>query len=329
MPNPIPPVVKRVAVPAISFAQVPQLIDLLKQEYPDCKINTELIPRYHSEEDVIAFLRGYDAAIVSFEPITQRVLNALPELRVVSKLGVGLENIDPVAMQSHGVRLGWTAGVNKRAVAELALCLAIAALRHVVSTNIAMREGLRPLARVGRELTGRTVGVHGCGHIGQEFIQLLAPFQCRILASDIEPPVEFYRMHHIQSVSECELFERSEVLSIHLSLNDKSKNLYSATVLDQLRPDCVLINTARGGIVDEVALKERLQSRRLAAAAFDVFALEPTNHDELLRLENFIATPHLGSGSIEARLNMGKAAIRGLSDNFIPKPGVAPFNNWH
>ncbi len=317
--------VKRVAVPAISFAQVPDLIHLLKQEYPDCKINTELIPRYHSENDVIAYLRGYDAAIVSFEPITHRVLEALPELCVVSKLGVGLENIDPAAMQSHGVRLGWTPGVNKRAVAELTLCLTLAALRHVVATNVAMRTGLRPLARVGRELTGRTVGVHGCGDIGKEFIELLAPFQCQILASDIDPPFDFYERHRVQAVGESELLERSEVLSIHLSLNSKTKGLYSASVLDRLRSDCVLINTARGGIVDEVALQERLRTGRIAAAAFDVFAIEPTNQDELLRLENFIGTPHLGSGSIEARLNMGRAAIRGLKENFVPIPGVHPF----
>src|SRR5262245_4977713 len=112
---------KRVVVPAISFGQHAGLVKLLRERYPNSKVNTEGVPYYRSEEDTDAYLEGYDAAIVSFEPINDRVLAALPELKVVSKLGVGLDKIDPAAMQRRGVRLGWTPGVNKRSVAELTL----------------------------------------------------------------------------------------------------------------------------------------------------------------------------------------------------------------
>jgi D-3-phosphoglycerate dehydrogenase len=189
-----------------------------------------------------------------------------------------------------------------------------------------MRAGQRPLQRVGRQLTGRVVGIHGCGAIGKEFVKLLQPFDCQVLACDLKDRSQFYRDYGVQSVSADELYERSEILSIHLGLTDLTCGLYSATTLDKLSTSCVLINTARGSIVDEVALRERLKSGRLAAAAFDTFAIEPPEDDELLNLDNFIATPHIGSGSLEARLKMGESAIAGLTNNFIPEPGRYPFD---
>ena len=318
---------KRVAVPAVSFGQHPGLVKLLRERYPDAKINTEGVPYYRTEQDTIEYLRGYDAAIVSFEPINDRVLASLPELRVVAKLGVGLDKIDPAAMRKHGVRLGWTPGVNKRSVAELTLCLAIAGLRHVVDLNAAMRRAERPLQRMGRHLTGRVVGIHGCGEIGKEFVKLLQPFECTVLACDIKDYGEFYARYGVTAVGFDELLARSEVLSIHLTVTKLTRELYGASTLDKLRRDCVLINTARGRIVDERALKERLKSGKIAAAAIDAFALEPPNDDELLRLPNFIATPHIGASAEEARWRMGETAIQGLTDNFIPEPGVFPFED--
>jgi phosphoglycerate dehydrogenase-like enzyme len=327
LPPEAPAPIDRVAVPAVSFGQHPGLIELLRARYPDAKINTEGYLYYRCEAETIEYLRGYEAAIVSFERINDRVLGALPELKVVSKLGVGLDKIDPRAMQKHGVRLGWTAGVNKRSVAELTLCLAIAALRHVVALNAAMRAGARPLQRMGRQLSERVVGIHGCGAIGQEFVRLLAPLSCRVIACDIKDYSEFYAHHGVEAVSFEELLARSEVLSIHLTVTNRTLGLYDARVLDRLRPDCVLINTARGRIIDEAALRERLSDGRIAAAAIDAFALEPPTDDVLLNLPNFIATPHLGASSEEARWRMGETAIAGLTDNFLPEPGRYPFED--
>jgi D-3-phosphoglycerate dehydrogenase len=317
----------RVAVPAISFCQHEGLVQLLRKTYPDCKLNTEGHPYFRTEQATIEYLRGFDAAIISFEHINERVLAALPELRVVAKLGVGLDKIDPAAMKKHGVRLGWTAGVNKRSVAELALCFALAGLRHVLATNVLMRAGRRPLGRMGRQLTGRVVGVHGCGEIGKEFVRLLQPFDCEVLACDIKDYAEFYARYSVTPVSFDELLARSEVLSIHLTVTDKTRDLYGAGVLDQLRPDCVLVNTARGHIIDERALRERLKDGRIAAACIDTFATEPADDDELINLPNFIATPHIGAGSIEARWLMGTSAIEGLRSNFLPEPGRYPFED--
>jgi len=321
------PPVQRVAVPAVSFGQHPGLVELIETQYPGAKVNTQGLTVYRSEEETIDYLRGFEAAIVSFEWMNDRVLEALPELRVVSKLGVGLDKIDPAAMRRHGVRLGWTAGVNKTSVAELALCSALTLLRHVPDCNLAMRAGQRPLQRIGRQLSGRVVGVHGCGEIGKEFVRLLQPFGCEIIANDIKDYSDFYAAHDVSAVDVNELLERSHVLSIHLQVTDKTRWFYDAAVLDRLRPDCVLINTARGRIIDEGALKERLIDGRIFAAAIDAFEVEPPDDDVLLNLPNFLATPHIGAGSQEARWTMGTTAIAGLTDNFLPEPGVFPFED--
>ena len=319
------PPVRRVVVPAVSFAQHPGLVESLLERYPDAKINVEGEVYYRSEEETIAYLSGYEAAIVSFERINEHVLSELPELRVISKLGVGLDQIDPLAMRRHGVRLGWTPGVNKRAVAELTLGLAITALRHVVPCNLKIRAGERLLTSLGRQLTGRTVGVHGVGEIGQEFIRILQPFGCRILGCDTKDRSDFYARYNVERVEPEELYARSEVLSIHLSHNAHTQYLYGLDTLRKLRPDCVLINTARGGIIDEKALYKALTEGWIASAALDVFEEEPSTDDELLRLPNLVATPHMGASSVEARWEMGITAIKGLTDNFIPVPGKYPF----
>jgi phosphoglycerate dehydrogenase-like enzyme len=312
----------KLGVPVGLFARIPMLRNELLRAHPQAKLHE--VNRVFDEDEVIDFLRGCDAAIIGLEPITDRVLGALPELRAIGKFGVGLETIDFEAVRKHGVRFGYTAGVNRLAVAELALCFAIAALRGVAAVNHAMRSLERPRQNLGRQLTGRVVGIHGCGHIGKVLVQLLKPFACTVLACDIRNDAaqrDFYAQHGVSAVSFEELLQRSEVLSIHVPLTEHTRNLYDDRALGALRPDCVLINTCRGFIVDEVALRDRLASGRLLAACFDVFAIEPAIDDALLRLPNFLATPHIGASAVETRLAMAQAAIRGVTENALVTKG--------
>jgi D-3-phosphoglycerate dehydrogenase len=286
--------------------------------YPDAKMHEG--PRLRDEGQLIAFLRGHAAAIIGFEPVTERVLSALPELRIISKFGAGCETIDFHALARHKVRFGYVWGVNKLAVAELALCFMIAGLRWVTPLNLAMRAGERPGMRNGRLLTGRVVGIHGCGNIGKEVVRLLQPFGCRILACDIRDFPDFYREHGVTPVSFDTLLERSEVLTLHLPKTKATLGLYTRDVLAKLRPDCVLINTCRGGIVDEAALADRLEAGKLVAACFDVFAVEPCEDDRLLRQPNLLATPHIGASAEEIRVAMVQAAIDGIRQNALVDP---------
>jgi D-3-phosphoglycerate dehydrogenase len=304
--------IERLGVAAGAFIGRPHLRDRVRAIYPDARFWDG--PRIDDEDVLIDFLRGCDAAIVGREPVTSRVLAALPELRVLSRFGAGYENIDFEALIRHGVRFGYEFGVNRRAVAELAVALMLASLRWVPALNLAMREGHRPGQRDGRLLTGRVVGIHGCGNIGREVVRLLQPFSCTVLACDIVDQPSFCREFGVESVSFDELLDRSEVLSIHLPLTRRTSDLYDAATLARLRRDAVLINTARGEIVDEEALLERLEQGAIAAAGFDAWAIEPPIDDRLLRHPNMLATPHIGASTEETRIMMCDAALRGLRD---------------
>lgn len=311
--------VSKVAVCSRSFSHNPVLRTELLQRYEHVKFNDAGIQL--KGDSLVEFLRGHDKAITALETIDEQVLSRLPELKVIGKYGVGLDMIDMAAMRAHGKRLGWTGGVNRRSVAELVISFAIAMLRHVPAAN---REVLAGTWRqhVGGHLSGRTVGIVGCGHVGKDLAPLLRAFDCPILVNDIRDYREFYEQHGIEAVDLETLLKRSDVVTLHVPLDGLTRNMLDAGRLSLLKKTAVLINAARGGLVDEGALKAMLKEGRLASAAFDVFAVEPPQDAELLALPNFLATPHIGGSAQEAILAMGRAAIEGLDVNSIPEPAA-------
>lgn len=268
-------------------------------------------------DSLIDFLRGHDKAIVALETIDDSVLAHLPELQVVSKYGVGLDTIDMAAMRAHGKRLGWTGGVNRRSVSELVISFAIAMLRHVPAAHQEVVSGTWQ-QHVGSYLTGSTVGIIGCGHIGKDLVSLLRAFDCKILVNDIQDYAEFYRANGVNPVDLETLLALSDIVTLHIPLNDSTRGIIDSRRLAMMKPTALLINVARGGLVDEVALKKMLKNGSLAAAGFDVFSNEPPTDKELLALPNFLATPHIGGSAKEAILAMGRAAIDGLDHNQVP-----------
>jgi D-3-phosphoglycerate dehydrogenase len=186
--------------------------------------------------------------------------------------------------------------------------------------NLSMRAGERPKIRNGLFLTGRTVGIHGCGNIGKEVVRLLAPFNCKILACDIKDYPDFYKQWNVTPVSLDELLARSDVLTLHLPKTKQTLGLYSRDVLRKMKPGAVLVNACRGGIVDEDALLEQLNANALMAACFDVFAIEPAENDKLLGHPNMLAAPHIGASTEETRIIMVRAAIRGLTEATVVEP---------
>jgi D-3-phosphoglycerate dehydrogenase len=179
---------------------------------------------------------------------------------------------------------------------------------------------------VGFQLSARTVGIVGCGHVGKDLGLLLRAFECRVLAHDILDFPDFYAESGIEPAGLEDLLQQSDVVTLHLPLDETTANILSAERLALMKPDAILINAARGGLVDEDALKGALKDGRLAGAAFDVFATEPPEDIELLNLPNFIVSPHIGGSAEEAILAMGRAAIDGLEKNQIPRRGVFPDN---
>jgi D-3-phosphoglycerate dehydrogenase len=310
----------KVAVCSRSFSRNVELRKELLSRYERVTFNET--GRQLEGDDLVEFLSGHDKAITALERIDDYVLARLPELKAIGKYGVGLDMIDMAAMRAHGKRLGWTGGVNRRSVSELIVAFAITMLRHVHAAN---REVLSGTWRqhVGGELSGRTVGIIGCGHVGKDLVEMLKPFGCPILVNDIRDYPDFYRAHGIKPVLLEELLAQADLVTLHVPLDDSTRGILNEQRLSLMKPTAILLNAARGGLVDEAALKRMLRDKKLAAAAFDVFAVEPPVDTELLSLSNFLATPHIGGSAEEAILAMGRAAIDGLDANEIPaEPSV-------
>jgi len=303
-----------IAVTSRSFSKNRVLREELLSKYKNVTFNDLGIK--FVESSLVEFLSGHEKAITALEKIDFHLLDQLPDLKVISKYGVGIDMIDKDAMQKHGVRLGWTGGVNRRSVSELVISFAISLLRYVPAAH---REVLSGTWRqpIGGHLSGRTVGIIGCGFVGKDLVKLLQPFGCPILVNDIKDYVDFYKKYNIKTVGKEELLAKSDIVTLHVPLEDSTKNMLSAKRLALMKPDAILINAARGGLLDENALKDMLINGKLRGAALDVFAMEPPDDCELLELPNFIVTPHIGGSSDEAILAMGKAAIAGLDNNYI------------
>jgi len=298
-----------VAVTSRSFSRNTVLRSELLKKYKNVKFNDDGIK--FQGDSLVNFLEGCHKAIIALEVIDDNLLRRLPELKVISKYGVGLDMIDMQAMNKHNVKLGWTGGVNCRSVSELVISLAIALLRHVVSSH---REVLSGTWRqhVGGQLSGRTVGIIGCGYVGKDLVKMLQPFECKILVNDIENFHDFYKQYNIKPVEKEELLAKSDIVTLHTPLDDSTRNMLTAEKLSLMKSDAILINLARGNLLDENALKKMLMTNKLGGVALDVFSVEPPKDAELLNLSNFIVTPHIGGSSNEAIMAMGRASISGL-----------------
>jgi D-3-phosphoglycerate dehydrogenase len=300
-----------IAVASHSFSKNATLRQELSGRYPSVIFNETGVPL--KGDALVEFLRGHDTAITGLERLDEAVFRAVPDLRIVSKYGVGLDMIDLAAAQRCGVSIRWTPGVNRQAVAELTLCFMIALCRSVVplARRIANGEWHHP---GGRQLSSATVGLVGCGHVGQTVARLCRAFGSRVLAHDIVSYDDFYRQHSVTRVPLDTLLGDADIVSIHVPLDASTRRLIGRREIGLMKPSAFLINTARGGIVDEEEVKRALIERRLAGAAFDVFEEEPPSQRELLARDNFVGTPHIGGGTSEAVLAMGRAAIAGLED---------------
>ena len=302
---------KSVAVASRSFSMHPILRNEVLKRYPDAKFNNKGLSL--SGDSLVEFLSGHEKAITALEVIDDSILSKLPDLKVIGKYGVGLDMIDLHAMKGRGVKLGWTGGVNKRSVSELVISFSVYLLHRVAFANAEVRNGEWYQVK-GRQLSGCTFGIVGCGNIGKDLVKLLKPFGCNILAHDIIDFKEFYRENDVTPVGLDELLQRSDVVTLHLPKNDSTNNILNKDRLQMLKKDAILINLARGGLLDEEALKKILLKNKIAGVALDVFAIEPPTDTDFALMDNVLITPHIGGSTDEAILAMGMAAIEGLDN---------------
>ena len=304
--------INQVAVCSRSFSRHPYLRRVLLSKFEHVKFNDDGLSL--ANDSLVEFLSEAELAITALETLDYYVLSNLPRLKRISKYGVGLDMIDMQAMKSLGKQLAWQGGVNKRAVAELALTMMLSIIRKIPESQSKIASGLWTQT-VGNTLTEKTVGIIGCGNIGQELVRLLKPFNCRVLVNDIQDYQDFYRCNDLEARTLESLLINSDIVTLHVPLDETTKNIISKERLSLMKSNSILINTARGGLIDENALAFALKEKKIGGAGLDVFEVEPPFENELLSCSKVFPTAHIGGSAEEAIIAMGIAAIDGLDNS--------------
>lgn len=266
------------------------------------------------QEQLLEYLPKADAVIAGLEAYDRDLLKLGKQLKIVSRYGVGYDKVDTAAAKELGIKVSITPGANSDSVADLAMALMLAAARNVCPMNAAIRAGENNKPISGVEMWRKTLGVVGTGRIGKGVIERACGFQMKILANDAYPDNAFVEAHNGKYVDLDILFKESDFITLHAPLTDETKNMVSAERLNEMKPNAVLVNTARGGIVDEQALYQALKEGKIGAAALDATLDEPACGSPLATLPNCILTPHAGAATYEAGCNMGMMAAQNVLD---------------
>lgn len=273
-----------------------------------CDLVTNPHGRRLTEDEAAALLDdGVVGLIAGTEPLTDQVLGRANALRAIARVGTGLDNVDLAAAARRGIDVVSTPDAPVDAVAELTVGLILDALRSIAPADRAVRRGEWPRLQ-GRLLRSRTVGVVGAGRIGREVARLLAALGARVLVHD---PVVDEVPPATEQVDLEQLIVASDVVTLHLPLTDATRHVVDAHWLSRMRPGSILVNVARGGLVDEAALADALATGHLAAAALDTFEREPYV-GPLTAMDQVVLTSHLGSSTVETRDRMEREAAAAL-----------------
>jgi len=254
--------------------------------------------------------------VICVSHVTDSMMANAPKLRLIQKWGIGVDKIDLAAAERHGIYVAITAGANASVVAEHAIMLMLAALRGLSVADRSMRNGewnaaaLRPRSR---QLATKTVGILGLGNIGRAVAKRLRGFDVRVLYNDIKGPMSVAAELNAEFVTLDALLENSDILTIHIPGGTANRHVVSAQGIARMRPGSVIVNTARGEVIDETALTQALQSGHLLAAACDTFDNEPLSPDSALRrMDNIVLTPHCAGSALNHVRPMAEHVIRNL-----------------
>jgi D-3-phosphoglycerate dehydrogenase len=271
--------------------------------------------------ELLELIPAVDGFIAGLDEISGEVIEAARRLKVISRYGVGVDNMDLPAARQRGILVTNTPGANSKAVAELAVGLILALARNIPQASLETKSGGWPRL-AGFSLEGKTVGLYGLGAIGKQVARRLAGFDCAILAYDVAGDRDFAAVHNVTLCSPAALLEKSDFVSLHCPVLPETRGLVNAAFLERMKPGAFLVNTARGELVNEADLLAALLSGRLRGAALDVYSKEPPDADHpLMQLPQVIATAHMGSHSDGATNAMGRMA---LDDCLAVLRGEAP-----
>ncbi len=275
------------------------------------------------EQQLIEMIGETEVLIAGTEPISAAVMDAAPNLRLISRVGIGLDNVDLLAARNREIAVSFTPEAPAPAVAELTVGLMLSLLRGIHTANLGLHQGDWH-RYMGRRIPEVTIGLIGVGRVGQRVLRRLASFGSpRVLVNDLNPIPNLVPELKIEWVGKEQIYSQSDVISLHVPLTPATRNLIQAEQLAIMNSEALLINTSRGGIVDETDLYEALVHGGLGGAAVDVFTIEPYS-GPLARLNRCLLTCHMGSMSQDCRSRMEieatEEAIRFLNGNELSRP---------
>ena len=283
-------------------------------------IEVDYMPQVGKDkEKMLEIIGNYDGlAIRSATKVTEKLIDAAGRLKVVGRAGIGVDNVDIPAASRKGIVVMNTPFGNSITTAEHAVSLMLALARQIPAADISTQAGKWEKSRfMGVEITAKTLGVIGAGNIGRIVIERAQGLKMRVIAYDPFLSHDKASAIGVEKVELDELFERSDFITLHVPLTDKTRNILSADAIAKLKPGVRIINCARGGLVDEAALAEALKSGHVAGAAFDVFEVEPATASPLFHLPNVVVTPHLGASTTEAQENVALQVAEQMADYLL------------
>ena len=300
---------KKIFISTTSFAGFSkEPLELLEKNNLQIGLNTE--GRKLALDEISIILRKYDAVIAGTELYTKEVLEQLPNLKVISRLGVGMDNIDINVAKQKGIKVYKTQTTPALAVAELVLGFMLDLARKISYQNNILKSNIWK-KEMGNLLHGKTLGIIGLGVIGKELVKLVKGFDFNILAFDLYQDEKFAKEHGVSYCNLDTLLSESDIISIHLNLTDETNQLMNTEQISKMKPGSILINASRGEMINEEALYKALKEKKILGAGLDVFNDEPYS-GALTELENVILTPHIGSYAKELRIQMEIEAVENL-----------------
>ncbi|MDR2572515.1 MAG: phosphoglycerate dehydrogenase [Oscillospiraceae bacterium] len=302
----------KILVTPTSLGPASQLAPMIKLlEFAD-----EIVYNPHSrpltEDELIPLLEGCDGYLAGLDFITEKALNTANNLKVISRYGIGCDRVDLEAAKKLGITVTNTPGANAGAVADLTLGLILAVARAIPMLDHATKQG-KWIRKSGIELGGKTLGLLGFGMIGKQVARRATGFGMKVIAYDPFIDQLYAKEHDVCLKTLEQVITESDFLSLHLPLTESTQNIIDKNAIEKMRSGAVVINTSRGGLIDESALYQALQSGHLSGAALDAYESEPPDTSRpLYQMPNVVTTPHTGAHTLDATLNMATMAVDNL-----------------
>jgi D-3-phosphoglycerate dehydrogenase len=284
-----------------------EFVEVLKQARFELRYPLKTVQML--EEDLLVQMPGIHASLAGSEPYTRKVFEALPDLKVVARAGVGYDAVDVEAATDHGVVVAFAPGTNQNSVAEHTFMLILALARNLIFQHTRIQQG-EWVRKANLPLRGKTLGLVGLGRIGRAVALNAVSFQMKVIAYEPYPDKAFTEKHGIKLCTLEDVFRQADYLSLHLPATPDSKHLVNQKTLALMKPTAFLINTARGAIVNEPDLYAALRDKKIAGAGLDVFEDEPPRDNPLAKLDNVVLTAHTAGVDSQSRDDMALLAAQ-------------------